>query len=137
MWAPQLQGGEIEIKTWLQFFPIPGVTAQELLVVGALLVPVPQKRTGKVESLAVPALRHHVHLLANLFLVNLFRSLWVAIIEDAAFAVTETIDKQCFVIGADADIDGEHATLDVTDWRNFLCLPFAAIVGINQPKFRA
>ena len=59
--------------------------------------------------------RNHVDLLADLFLVNLFRFVRIGDVEDAAFAVAETIDKQRFVIGAQADVDGEHAAFHFTD----------------------
>ena len=133
MRAAQLERGEIEIERRLQFFAVPGVTAEELLVVGALLVPARQERTGEVKPFPVPALRHHVDLLADLFLVNLFRFLRIGNIEDAALAVAETIDKQCFVIGAQADVDRQHAAFDVTDRRDLLRLPFAA----DRPRKRA
>src|SRR5207249_5981691 len=125
---------EIEIEAWLQFFAVPGVTAKKLLVVGALLVPSRQKRAGKIKPFSIPALRHHVHLFANLFLVNLFRFLRIGNVEDAALAVTETINKQCFVIGADANIDRKHTALRLTDRRDLLGLPIAAIVRVDEPK---
>src|SRR5207253_10065618 len=93
MWATQFQRGEIEVERRLQFFAVPGVTAQELLVVFSLLVPSGQKRAGEIKTFPVPTLRDHVDLLADLFLVNLFRLLGVGNIEDAALAVTEGIDK--------------------------------------------
>ena len=136
MRAAQFQRGEIEIERWLQLFAVPGITANELLVVGALFVPSRQKRAGEVEPFPVPALRHHVDLPANLFLVNLFRLLRIRNVEHAALAVTETIDKQCFVIGAQADVDRKHAAFNVTDRRDLLRLPFAAIVRVNEPKLR-
>src|SRR5207249_6817709 len=122
---------EIEIEAWLQFFAVPGVTAKKLLVVGALLVPSRQKRAGKIKPFPIPALRHHVHLLANLLFVNLFRFLRIGNVEDAALAVAETINKQCFVISADANIDRKNTTLRFTDLRDFLRLPFAAIVRVD------
>src|SRR6266550_1884528 len=100
MRAPQFERSEIELELWLQFFPVPGITAEKLLVVGALLVPSRQERTGKIKAFPVPALRHHVHLLADWFLVNLFRFLRIGNVEDAALTIAETINKQCFVIGA-------------------------------------
>src|SRR5207248_2006927 len=131
MRASQLESGEIEIKCRLQFFAVPGVTAEKLLVVGALLVPSRQKRAGKVESLSIPALRHHVRLLANLFLVNLLRFLRIGNVEHAALAVTETINKQCFVIGADANIDWKHTALHVADRRDLFGPPFAAVILVD------
>ena len=120
MRAAEFQRGEIEIERRLQFFAVPGVTAEELLVVGAFLVPVREKRAGEVEPFPIPALRDHVDLLADLFLVNLFRFVRIGNVEDAALAVAEAIDKQCFVIGAQADVDGKHAAFHVTDRRDFL-----------------
>src|SRR5438270_514695 len=68
----QLQLGEIESERRLQLFAVPGISAEELFVVVALLVPLRQKRAGEIEPFPVPALRHHIHLLADLFFVNLF-----------------------------------------------------------------
>src|SRR5947207_12245554 len=70
MRATEFQCVEIEVETWFQFFTVPGVTAQELLVVFSLFVPSGQKRAGEIETFAVPALRDHVDLLADLFLIN-------------------------------------------------------------------
>src|ERR1700724_1722152 len=128
MRAAQLERGEIEIEGWLQLLAIPRITANELLVVDALFVPPRQKRAREVEPLPVPALRHHIHLPANLLRVNLFRLLWIGNIKHAALAVTETIYKQSLVIGTEADVDRKHTALNVTDRRNILRLPFAAFV---------
>src|SRR6516164_7099427 len=135
MGAPKLQRGEIEIETWLQFFAVPCVGPQELLVIFAFLIPVCQERAGKVEAFSIPALRHHVYLPTNLLLVDLFRFLRVRDIEHSTLAIAETIDEQRFVIGAKADVHWQHTAFDVTDCRNLLCLPFAAVVLINQPEF--
>src|SRR5438132_5256842 len=69
MRATELERGEIKIEGRFQFLPVPGVTTEKLLVVGALLVPSRQQRARKIKPFPVPALRHHVYLLANLFLV--------------------------------------------------------------------
>src|SRR5216110_1979309 len=58
-------------------------------------------------------------------------------VEDAALAVAETTDKQCFVVSAQADIDWEHAAFNVTDRRDFFCLPLTFVVRVNKPKLRA
>src|SRR5437667_43542 len=137
MWSTELQRGEIEIERRLQLFAVPGVTAKELLVVGAFLVPVRQERACEIDPFSVPALRHHVDLPPNIFLINLFRFLRIRNVEYTAFAVAEAIDKERFVIGAQADIDGENSAFDVTDRRNLFCLPFAAIVRVNEPKLRS
>src|ERR1700730_8476930 len=136
MGPPQLQCGEIESKAWLQFFAVPCIGAQELLVVFAFLIPALEERAGKVESFPIPALRYHVDLPANLLLVNLFRVMRIRNIEYAALAVSEAIDEQCFVVGAKADVHWQHAAFDVTDRGNLLCLPFAAVVQVNQAKLR-
>src|SRR5262249_22788443 len=104
MRTAQLQRGEIECKAWLQFFAVPSVGAQELLVVFALLIPACQERTGKVEPFPVPALRHHVHLSSNLFLVNLFWFLRIRDIEPATLAIAEAIDEQRFIVGAKTNV---------------------------------
>src|SRR5215470_15485145 len=95
----ELQRSEIESKAWLEFFSVPCVGAQKLLVIFAFLIPVRQERAGKVEPFPVPALRHHVNLSSNLLLINLFRLLWVRNVEHAAPSIAETIDKQRFVVG--------------------------------------
>src|SRR6266436_7672275 len=105
MGPAQLQRGEIESKAWLQFFAVPCIGAQELLIVFAFLIPVLQERTGKVEPFPIPALPYHVDLSANLLLVNLFRFLRIRNVEHAALAVTETIYEQCFVVSTQADIN--------------------------------
>src|SRR6266852_5837331 len=133
MRPPKLERGEIEIEPWLQFLAIPRITAEELLVIVALFVPSRQKRAREVEPLPVPALRHHIHLPANLLLVKLFRLLWIGNIEHAALAVTEAIYKQRLVVGAQANVNRKHTALNVTDRRNILRLPFAAIVRVDQP----
>ena len=137
MRTAQLERGEIEIEARLQFLAVPGVSAEKLLVVRALLVPMRQERTGEVESLPIPTLRDHVDLFADLFLVNLFRMMRIGNVEDAALAVAETTDKQCLVVSAQADIDWEHAAFNVTHRRDLLCLPLAAIVRVDEPKLRA
>src|SRR5438477_11679193 len=137
MRATEFERGEIEIEAQRQFFAVPNVSAEKLLVVRALLVPVRQKRAGEVKSLPIPTLRDHVDLFADWFLVNLFRFLWIGYVEDAALAVTETTDKQCLVISAQADIHWEHAAFNVTDWRDLFYLPIPLVVRVNQPKFRA
>src|SRR6266851_8814618 len=135
MRAPKLERSEIEFKTWLQFFTVPCITAKELLVVVALFVPSRQQRTGEVEAPPIPALRHHVHLPANLLLVNLFGFVRVGNVEHAALAVTKTIHKQRLVIGAEADVDRKHTALNVADRRNLCCLPLAPVILVNEPKF--
>src|ERR1700730_12668240 len=136
MGPAQLQRGEIESKAWLQFFTVPCIGAHELFIVFAFLIPVFQERAGKVEAFPITALRHHVDLSSNLFLVDLLWFLGVGNIEYPALAVSEAIDEQCFVIGAKADVHWQHAAFDVTDRGNLLCLPFAAVVQVNQPKLR-
>src|SRR5439155_19747794 len=66
MRATEFERGEIQIKLRFQLFAVPSISAEELLVVGAFLVPSRQQRAGKINPFPIPALRHHVHLLANL-----------------------------------------------------------------------
>jgi hypothetical protein len=54
---------------------IPVIRANELLIVRALLVPARQQARGQVHALAIPALRHHVHLAARVQLVGFLRLL--------------------------------------------------------------
>src|SRR5262245_28353308 len=67
---------EVDLEGRLQLLAVPGEAAQELLVVGAALVPVGEQRRGDVDALSVPALRDHVDLLAGDLLVGLLRGLW-------------------------------------------------------------
>src|SRR5207248_5509698 len=113
-----------------------GVTAQKLFVVGATFVPAREKRAGEIKPFPIPALRDHVDLLPNLFLANLFRFLRIRNVEDAAFAITEAIDKESFVIRAKADIDGKNTAFHLADGRDLLCLPLAFIVRVNEPELR-
>src|SRR5437016_10319614 len=62
MRSTEFQRGEIEIERRPQLFAVPGVTAKELLVVGAFLVPVRQTRACEIVPFPVPALRHHIDL---------------------------------------------------------------------------
>src|SRR5436190_18251675 len=137
MWTAELERGEIEIEARPQFLAVPGESTEELLIIGALLVPMRQQRTGEVKPLPIPALRDHVDLFADWSLINLFRFLCIGNDEDAAFAVAETTNKQCFVVSAQADIHRQHAPFDVTDRRNFFCLPLTFVVRVNKPKLRA
>src|SRR5690242_17923952 len=105
MRTTKLQRGEIEIKSWLQFLPVPRIGPDELLVICALLIPIRQERTGEIETLPIPALRHHVDLLPDLLLINLLRLLRISDIENATLAVPEAADKQSFVIGTQTNID--------------------------------
>src|SRR5262249_35683262 len=70
----ELERREVEREALTEFLAVPGERLQELLVVGALLVPARQQRAGEVEALPVPALGDHVELAADLLLVD---HLWV------------------------------------------------------------
>src|SRR5688572_14337648 len=63
--AAQLESGEVEIKGGSKFLAVPPISAHELFVVLAKLVPAREQRTREVKALPVPALRHHVHLFAD------------------------------------------------------------------------
>src|SRR5437016_14386030 len=68
MRSTEFQRGEIEIERRPQLFAVPSVTAKELLVVGAFLVPVRQKRAYEIEPSPLPALRRCIALPPNIFL---------------------------------------------------------------------
>src|SRR6266481_6349997 len=67
MRAPEVLLREVHLERRLQLLAVPGEAAQELLVVGAALVPVGEQRGGDVDALTVPALGDHVDLLAGDF----------------------------------------------------------------------
>src|SRR4051812_17528235 len=119
MRAAEFERGEIEREFLGQFFAIPSVGFQELLIVVAALVPAREERTAEVEPLPIPTLRDHIDLLADLLLVNLFRLLRIGHIEHAALAVTETVHEQRLVVRAQAYVHWQH-TAFATDGRDFL-----------------
>src|SRR5262249_22062671 len=129
MRSPELQGHEIKIKARCEFFPVPGIRPEELVVIGALFVPMLQERAGEVETFPIPAFGDHVDLAADLFLVNLLRFVRIGNVEDATLPIAETIDKQGLIISAQANIDWEDATSYITDRRDLLGLPFAFVIG--------
>src|SRR5213594_54768 len=133
MRATEFERIEIQLELWLQLLAIPGIGADELLVVRALFVPMREERAAEVEPLPVPALRHHVDLLADGLLVNLLRLLRIRHVKDAALAVAEATHEECAVIGAQADVHRKHATL-AADGRDFLRLPLALAVLVAEPE---
>src|SRR6476469_7600423 len=128
MRTTEFKRGEIEIKRWFQFFAVPSIGSNELLIVGALLVPVGQERTGEVDTFSIPAFRDHVDLPSYLLLINLLRLLWVCDVENANLAVSEAGHEQGFIIGTQADVDRENPALGVTDRCHVFCLPFVLII---------
>src|SRR6185503_16938848 len=108
MGAAELLLREIDLEGRLQLLAVPGEAAQELLVVGAALVPVGEERRGDVDALAVPALRDHVDLLAGHLLVRLLRRPGIAEVEVARGAVHERVDPQPLAVAGDADVDGQR-----------------------------
>src|SRR5712692_4972567 len=85
--APEVLFREVHLEGRLQLLAVPGEAAQELLVVGAALVPVGEQRRRDVHALAVPALGDHVDLLAGDLRVRLLRGLRLRQIEIARGAV--------------------------------------------------
>ena len=67
---PSLRLREVDGEERRELLAVPAVGLQELLVVLALLVPVREQRRREVDALAVPGLRDHVHLRADLLLVH-------------------------------------------------------------------
>src|SRR6202011_4462026 len=67
MRAAELFGKKIDLEFELQLLAVPVVGTQDLLVVGALLVPMFQQRGGDIDALSIPALGNHVDLLAGDF----------------------------------------------------------------------
>jgi hypothetical protein len=59
----------------------------------------------------------------------------IAHIEDAAFAIAEAAYEERLVVRAQADVHGQHAFF-TADVANFLRLPFAIGVFLNQPELR-
>ena len=76
-------------KDSFELLAVPGIGLQELLVVGALLVPVGEQRGGEIDAFTVPALRDHVDLRADLLRVDLLRRLGIAQIEETRRAIRE------------------------------------------------
>src|SRR5262249_57216995 len=66
--AAELGVEEVDLEERREVLAVPAVGLQELLAVGALLVPVGEQRRGDVEALTVPGLRDHVGLLPDLLL---------------------------------------------------------------------
>ena len=54
MWAAELFLDEIDFKFEIEIFAVPVVSAQDLLVVGAFLVPVREQRGGDIDALSIP-----------------------------------------------------------------------------------
>ena len=106
--AAELGFEEVDLEQRRQVSAVPAVGLQELLVVGAFLVPVGEQRRGDVEPLAVPGLRHHVGLLADLLLRGFLRVLRVGDVEDVERAVHEGRDEEPAVVGRQADVDRER-----------------------------
>src|SRR5262245_29363491 len=104
MRATQLERSEIDVEFRFQLLAIPRVSAKELFVVLTALVPVCQQRAGEIEPFAIPALRNHVNLPADLLLINLMRILRIRDVEHAALAIAEAIDEQRLIVCADADV---------------------------------
>src|SRR5215471_2046136 len=123
MWASELERGEIKVKLRLQLLAVPGKSAKELFVVVAGFVPVRQQRAGEIQAFAVPALRNHVYLPADLLLVLLARLMRIRHVENAALTIAEAIHEQGLVIRADANVHRQHPALDLPNIRDFLCLP--------------
>src|SRR5262249_12425950 len=120
MGAAELQLSKIERKFRLKFLAIPGIGAKELFIVLAAFIPMREQRTCKVQAFPVPTLRNHVYLAANLFLIHLAGVMRVRDIENAAFAISEAIHKQRFVVRADADVHGQHTSFGIADSRHIL-----------------
>src|SRR6185436_3832414 len=123
--APQLLLGEVHLERGRERLAVPPEGAQELLVVGARLVPVREQRRGDVDAGAVPALRDHVHLGARVLLVGLLRGLRVREVEVARHAVHERVHPEALAVLADADVDGQRDLRGVADGRDLLGLPLA------------
>src|SRR6185369_14921914 len=84
---------EVDGKERGERLAVPTVRLQELLVVLAGLVPVREQRGREVHALAVPGLRHHVHLRADLLLVHERGVMRIGDVEDTRRAVHERVDE--------------------------------------------
>src|SRR6185295_3898227 len=115
---------------------VPGISAHELFIIRAAFIPMREERTAEVKALPVPALRHHVQLLADLLFIDLFWLMRVRYIKDTHLAVAETVHEQSLIIGTEADVYWQHAALLVAHGRDFLGLPFAVLVFVAEPEFR-
>lgn len=129
----ELERVKIEIEFGGQLFAVPGIAAHELFVVFAGFVPACEERAAEVEAFTVPALGNHVELATDLFLVDFYWFVRIGNVKNAHFSVTEAIDEESFVIGAEADIDGENAALGA-NIGDFLGLPLAVLVFENEPE---
>src|SRR3984893_3010074 len=91
MRAAELFGKKIDLEFELQILAVPLISAQELLVIVALLVPMFQQRRGDIDALSIPALRNHVDLLACDFLVDRHWLRWIGNVEQMGGAVHKSI----------------------------------------------
>ena len=107
-----------------------------MLVVCARLVPIRQERAGVIDAFAVPALRNHVELRADLLLVDL---LWLVRVRDVEYAcgsVHEGVDEQSRVVGRETDVDRHRQLRGVTNFCYLLSLPDAAFILVDEPDLR-
>ncbi len=65
MGAAKLLFIKVDLEFLNELFSIPVISLQELLVVGALLVPIRKQRSRDINALSIPALGNHVHLAAR------------------------------------------------------------------------
>src|SRR5882724_1874663 len=96
---------EVDLERTSERMPVPSVGTQYLLIVRAGFIPLRQQAGGDIDTLAVPALRHHVDLPTRVFLVRFLRMLGVREVEVMGHAVHEGVDPEPFAVGCDGDID--------------------------------
>src|SRR3989454_5958665 len=136
MRAAELLLVEVDLEGGYQLLAVPAEAPHELLVVGAGLVPVREERGGDVDAGAVPALRDHVDLLAGDALVGLLRLLGIRQVEVAGLAVHERVDPEAGAVLVDADVHRQGDLGRVADDADFLRLPLAGGVGLDEPELR-
>src|SRR5580765_942583 len=85
---------EVDREALRQRLAIPAIGPEKLLIGIARLVPIGEQRACVIDTLAVPALRDHVQLFADLSLVDLLRVVGIRHVIDTGLAIHEAVDEE-------------------------------------------
>jgi len=132
----EFQLSKIQSKLRLQFLAVPRISTNKLLVIGAFLVPFLQERAGKIKSFSVPALATPCSPVCQSVSRNLFRLVRIRNIEHAALAVTKTINNNVLSSALRLISTGSTPPFTLPTGCNFLGLPIALVVRVNEPELR-
>src|SRR4051812_10880990 len=135
MSTAKLQRSEVDLELLDEFFAIPIIGLEELVVFVALHIPVRKQRRRKVNPLTIIALRDHIDLIPDLLCVNFFRSFRVRNIEQMSGPIHEGIYPQVLGVSRNRNVDRQRYLARVANVRHRLRLPLTTTILLDKNDF--